>query len=873
MGVIRIDGIPVPIEIEGEFPTEKELERIKLLQESFEADNYQFPPEVVEKIYSSGDKDVIAAFEKSKSVYDKQVVNRINKQLGLDKTYEGLDIFIDRDDAFIAGSTLGSLPGYKDMFKIKNLKNLPTNPAAIARAFGKAFFGGVFGSITGAQAYDIAQYLITGNEDYKPNFAQLNQDSKEAIFWESIGLLIPEAIPKLARATLDFSDPAVQKARRIAQSLGIELDLAAQSKIGQLILKPLGILPFVGGGLRNSKGVRVKQLNNIFDTMLAKVAPTSKFTEQGISIFNTGVGKYKSMKRTAGELWDEAYDMHKDLADPIILNANKLFGSIMDLGQGKTLREFVGMTNEKGIIQNFDELVKSGWFKNNDMERLTKNAAVKDFFNWANKTQKSIIEQGGNISYEQFRQWNGKMNSFFNDIVNQGTQMNKEFSKVLKNIKMGLDEAVMPGSVDISKIADKELADVLLKAHNSANTYTKMFKTLFDTPAANTFKVFTKNIFDTGLDLTKKDIDMMLDSILKIKSPQTLFDLKTIVGDNVFKGIAKEFVDNAFQKARGQFDIGATNLTDMATKKGRDKFLSFDPGSLASALGFDVRNLDERGRFLLKEAGIDPNFLKNFIDYGAFESGIKIGDPSSYLMRSAQIKGLQPFIRGLVGSAGVVGSGVMGAGAGFAGLLALMISRYGLTKVLGNPNLAKAANIVFDPARQAAITNVPFTKLPLGPRFWQRATQDIFDLHLKENPDEDQQLDVSNMLNDLRDSFDKNSTEYQFYNNVLEGLNLSIDNQAPTSILDQNIQLKERLDDGEEIIEDETSFLEVPQINNSISTPDVVSPIPLPEIASAPMSDPSTMTRLENVGMPLFNANQGGIASLMSNKKAKQMVA
>ena len=31
MGVIRIDGIPVPIEIEGEIPTEKELERINKL--------------------------------------------------------------------------------------------------------------------------------------------------------------------------------------------------------------------------------------------------------------------------------------------------------------------------------------------------------------------------------------------------------------------------------------------------------------------------------------------------------------------------------------------------------------------------------------------------------------------------------------------------------------------------------------------------------------------------------------------------------------------------------------------------------------------------------------------------------------------------
>ena len=107
--------------------------------------------------------------------------------------------------------------------------------------------------------------------------------------------------------------------------------------------------------LRDAQFVRIplyilstQQLNNIFDTMLSKVAPTSKFTEQGISIFNTGVGKYKSMKRTAGELWDDAYKLHKNLADPIVLNANKLFGSIMDLGQGKTLREFVGMTNEKG---------------------------------------------------------------------------------------------------------------------------------------------------------------------------------------------------------------------------------------------------------------------------------------------------------------------------------------------------------------------------------------------------------------------------------------------------------------------------------------------------------------------------------------------
>ena len=883
MGIITVDGIPFPIEIEGDTPTQKEAERIKKIVEAFKGEEYQFDEKTIQEIYNSGNEQIIAAFEKSKSIYDKNYLNKLLKEFGMDPQYEGLDLFIDRDDAFIAGSTLGSIPGLKDMFNIKNLKNLPTNPANITRAFGKAFFGGIFGSITGAQAYDIAQYLITGNEDYKPNFTQLNQDTKEAIFWESIGLLIPEVIPKLARATLDFKDPAVQKARRIAQSLGIQLDIAAQSKIGQLVLKPLGILPFIGGGLRNSKGVRIKQLNNIYDNILATIAPTSKYTDLGVAIFSAGKEKFKSMKRTSSELWKAAKALHGNLSDPVVLNANKLFGSLMDLGQGKVLTEFVDMTDNRGVIQSFDELVKSGWFKNNDMERLTNNAAVKDFFNWANKTQKSIIEQGGNISYAQLRSWNGKLNSYYNDIVNQGTQMNKEFAKILKSIKTGLDDAISPGSIDISKIADPDLAKQLVDAHKAANTFTINFKTLFESPAANTFQIFTKNIFDTGLDITKKDVDLMMDSILKIKSPTTLYDLKTIVGDKVFKGAAKEFIDKAFASARGRFDIAEQTIAGVGSREAQNKVLKFDPGKLADALGFDIRNLDERGKFLLKEVGIDPQFLRNFLDYGAFEAGIKIGDPSTYLQRSAQIKGFMPFLRGLTGSTAVIGGSALGmsAGPGFAGLIGLAIARYGLTKVLGNPNLAKAANIVFDPARQSKITNVPYTKLPLGPRFWQRVTQDLFDLHLRENPGEQQKLDVSNMLNDLRDGFDKNSTEYQFYNNLLDGLNLGVDSEPLPSIIDQDIQLKERLDEDkvttqEELPVEMTSF-NIPTPDQNFQMASVVPSMPDPNMQMPPQAsgviNPNTLMQMDQVGLPLFEAKEGGIASLINKDKPKQMVA
>ena len=406
---------------------------------------------------------------------------------------------------------------------------------------------------------------------------------------------------------------------------------------------------------------------------------------------------------------------------------------------------------------------------------------------------------------------------------------------------------------------------------------------MFESPAANTFQIFTKNIFDTGLDITKKDVDLMMDSILKIKSPTTLYDLKTIVGDKVFKGAAKEFIDKAFASARGRFDIAEQTIAGVGSREAQNKVLKFDPGKLADALGFDIRNLDERGKFLLKEVGIDPQFLRNFLDYGAFEAGIKIGDPSTYLQRSAQIKGFMPFLRGLTGSTAVIGGSALGmsAGPGFAGLIGLAIARYGLTKVLGNPNLAKAANIVFDPARQSKITNVPYTKLPLGPRFWQRVTQDLFDLHLRENPGEQQKLDVSNMLNDLRDGFDKNSTEYQFYNNLLDGLNLGVDSEPLPSIIDQDIQLKERLDEDkvttqEELPVEMTSF-NIPTPDQNFQMASVVPSMPdpnmqMPQQASG-VINPNTLMQMDQVGLPLFEAKEGGIASLVNKDKPKQMVA
>jgi hypothetical protein len=299
------------------------------------------------------------------------------------------------------------------------------------------------------------------------------------------------------------------------------------------------------------------------------------------------------------------------------------------------------------------------------------------------------------------------------------------------------------------------------------------------------------------------------------------------------------------------------------------RLLQFDPLKLAKELGFNIRSLDERGTFLLKEAGIDPQLLRNIVDYGAFEAGVKIGDPSSYLMRSAQIKGLQPFIRGLLGGGAgtAVSFGALGGGTALGGLLGTLIMRYGLTKVLGNPNLAKAANIVFDPARQAKITNVPFTKLPLGPRFWQRVLQDVFDLHLRENPGEESQNEAYESLIDIKETFSPDSFQFKMFDEIINDLKISPIEPIPdASIMDQNLQLQEDIMGMGE----ETVPIEIPQANESFEMANVVAPIASP--VSTPSVDPTTVERLESVGLPLFSKH-GGIASLLEQPKPRQMVA
>ena len=171
MGEITIKGFPFSIAIEGDTPTKDEAIKIdKIIRQLGELDTLpgvaEMSPErqtfIEEQV---GNVGLTEQYESTKEKIKTTNAKRILKELGLydDRKEPPLEKYlgIDRDDFVIGGSLAGSTPGIKDLINLKTMKKL-ASPTQLVIAGGKTFFGGVFGTIGGGMAYDIANYVLSG---------------------------------------------------------------------------------------------------------------------------------------------------------------------------------------------------------------------------------------------------------------------------------------------------------------------------------------------------------------------------------------------------------------------------------------------------------------------------------------------------------------------------------------------------------------------------------------------------------------------------------------------------------------------------------------------------------------------------------------
>ena len=136
----------------------------------------------------------------------------------------------------------------------------------------------------------------------------------------------------------------------------------------------------------------------------------------------------------------------------------------------------------------------------------------------------------------------------------------------------------------------------------------------------------------------------MFKSVVKTGSPQSLKDLRVLIGDDNFAKVTRRIIDDAFKKAsvRG------------------DKFrgLIFNPIVLEEELGLIGRNQSDVLENITKGTKINAQKLQDLIQVSKYHSQLEIPDVSSFVARRATLGGARSIVGGAVMGAGVFTSPV-----------------------------------------------------------------------------------------------------------------------------------------------------------------------------------------------------------------------
>ena len=866
MGEIFVPGLPFSITIEGDSPTKDEAQRILKLVERLDEVKVTGEGDLRALEEDKGFKiplldEAMQSEEKKNALNLLDDLNFINKeelspveQIGIDRTTSG-----------IIGSMLASSGGFKEMMNLKDEENLKKlykgvklfDPKKLAIAGGKTYFGGVFGDVAGRAVFDIANFILSGDPDMLKFLNSVDADTKEAMFYEALGLGLPQVIGAGFRKLTDLKDPIVQEAYRAAERLGIQLNFGQIAKYTGM-QRALSPLPYIGGKVRKTLATQAGKINDYYQKLIELYAPISTYTKAGKDIFAFVDKRFAKNKKIMARLWDKAYKSHAMLQDQNVFKADSLNNFFKNLIDGKVLRQFRNLpTNDEGIIESYETLVKSGFFENSGLSRA-EGAGLKDLVETIRRYQINVKNNGGKVSYETIRNFNDDISGLFKDLTEGDKVFKDGFSKLLAQFRGANDDILL--NINETLIKDgipEELLESILKDHNNANVFTAAFKKLYESPTGNIFGRYEKNLFKPGFIQEKQSRDQLLKSLLSIKSPEMLKDLQKLIGPNQMKIFINEYLSGAF--ARAASDTSKDLL-------GRTKQLAFEPNKLAKELGFDIRGKDEFVDEIFKIAGVNKQQIKDLITSGAFLEGIKIGNPSSFLQRRFQLTGMNNILGSVFAAGGAYKGGEMAFNEddgiftkGLKGLIGLWAMRYGIGKVFANPKLAGKIADVYNPKQTLKFN----TKVDI--------VRELFNIHHNEDPGSIAETVkmFEGVYDDMRDTLNE-----QELDEVLDLLN---DLKVKENIFEKGEMLEEDLQESEdvrnEIIEEEVSNINVPVPNNNFDMASVVSGIPDPIPTDQANLDPALVAKLESVGLPLFTAKHGGIASLIGNKKPQPMVA
>lgn len=770
-----------------------------------------------------------------------------------------LNALNSRDTAAIVGA-LGGYEGVRILATNALKTTFKKNPV-VATMY--AIGGGTLGATAMEQMYDRLKGIITGEEEsLEEIWKKIPQDLKRNLGFEAFGVGIA-SIPMLAKRILMTGKTGAEELYKLSKKFNIDfLPIDVASNFSKSFLKVGGIFPGVTGpfGLKSTIKKRGSALAQKLDDIFYSLIPTRnlKQSELGETLMTLATETYKNFRRTVGKQYDKFLDLASGIKNGKVVegfdvNIVPLINRNIDAGGNPYVLDVArkiiadAQAGGKGQLDpkhpNYDEAYKVAL---DLIDRFggQKFVDVKTLHNYIKGTLKKAIKR----SYST-----------------EGGASVSQLVDLKNSIKTSF------GDLDLTKI-DADLADEILAQYKIAdNMYKngweeggKIFegKPLFERAFAGQFEKVKANLFDTKLTTEgKKYYDQIVKDMIKFNSKEGIDDLYKLLGqdDEAFAAFIRAYMDDALN-ATAKSKKGAAGEAAETYN-----YLNLDIDEFIKKLGFRDASGAMKGTTVpIQEEALthaldilnrnNKNIpsgkdFRNFLNIMENQKNIKVPDVAEFIRRTAVFGGIGAIVGNYLGFLNIGHVGI----AGGLGLIPTLGAR-SISNALANP---KNVEILFDAVNPKLSY---YKRYSAGIRLL-----DIAKNHLLEESSQ-ASGEAKEKIDEILEGFET------FYQQALDNAPENEDAEEPIEF--KGIGPEETEDINVEEIEESINLpVDVPKPNDNFDMASVVSGIPDP-IPSGPAGmDPRVMAQLESVGLPLFSAKHGGIASLMGNKKPQPMVA
>jgi hypothetical protein len=541
-----------------------------------------------------------------------------------------IDAFKTRDTALMAGGMGGFASGAR----------LGAMGGGMVGSLPGAIVGGIVGGTLGAtgfgQVYDIVDSYIQGdNKTFDESSKQALKDAKTETMFGMIGATIPGIKPAITRLLSkrekgELIGKDVKDLYDAGKRIGVDiLPMDISGRLGKMYGRVVGVFPITGSPLKTAAEKRGRQLNLVKNQVLNELAPNSHISDLGVDMFNAAKNSSKEFRKISGDLYKVFYNQAEKINKPFIPTQN------IKLQANTLIKDFLQQRPKEVLTKT---VVRDGKKVKIKIKKPIKPAINQKYSNFI----RSLSRLDDFVTPAQIKKIKQDLN-YYSDLVagkdGAGVFKLTKMSKATDGALRDFDNYNLSVFKNDPTVSPEILQKMVLDLKKADAFYANGIQ-IYNRSTAGRFRKADKNIFMAGFDKPGSiEPDELFSHVIKTGSPQSLTDLRKLIGDDNFSKVARKIVDKAFNKA--------------AIKDDKSRNLLFNPYILEEELGMIGKN-PELLQNLTKGTKLSSQKLLDLIEVAKSHTNLEIPDVNSFVQRRITLGGAKSILGTFALGAGVV---------------------------------------------------------------------------------------------------------------------------------------------------------------------------------------------------------------------------